>query len=421
MCTTFLAFKIVDYLKKEKVQFLDYPYLIRFNPNIPWKTRGNGAIAIKIKTFNPGKIKKQIINFVKKYSRPQDGANPGLVFYEAEKIPKHFKEFSELALWRLIRRKSATEFVSKNHLECFYMGNGQGLVGAIGTIGYTFDDHTFELISYRKKTQFGKKREISVQSVRNMQEKTFPETFNSYDEEKGKILIAPHGADPVLYGIRGENANSVIYGASLVKTKEKLDGYMVFKSNQGTGAHLKNKFMNSDLKPYTSGTIIGQISKKPVVIRGAHTTFFITKDGHKVRCAIYEPTGLSKIASKLIVGDLVRVGGGIRKASKNHQRILNVEFLEILRLEKNLKLVNPLCHKCHKRMKSKGRNQGFECIRCGDKSSRKKIQYIPRNLEKRLYLPVLSAHRHLTRPMQRVGKKNKQTQFNDTLKWFQVF
>jgi len=286
---------------------------------------------------------------------------------------------------------------------------------------WCYQNHTFELISYRKKTQFGKKREISVQSVRNMQEKTFPETFNSYDEEKGKILIAPHGADPVLYGIRGENANSVIYGASLVRTKEKLDGYMVFKSNQGTGAHLKNKFMNSDLKPYTSGTIIGQISKKPVVIRGAHTTFFITKDGHKVRCAIYEPTGLSKIASKLIVGDLVRVGGGIRKASKNHQRILNVEFLEILRLEKNLKLVNPLCHKCHKRMKSKGRNQGFECIRCGDKSSRKKIQYIPRNLEKRLYLPVLSAHRHLTRPMQRVGKKNKQTQFNDTLKWFQVF
>ena len=61
MCTTFLAYKIVDYLKKEKVTFLDYPKLIRFNPNIPWKTRGNGAVGLKIKTENPQKIKKKII------------------------------------------------------------------------------------------------------------------------------------------------------------------------------------------------------------------------------------------------------------------------------------------------------------------------------------------------------------------------
>ena len=57
MCTTFLAFKIVNSLKKEMVEFLDYPYLIRFNPNIPWKTRGNGAVALSIKTKNPQKIK----------------------------------------------------------------------------------------------------------------------------------------------------------------------------------------------------------------------------------------------------------------------------------------------------------------------------------------------------------------------------
>ena len=50
MCTTFLAYKIVEYLKKEHTEFLDYPYLIRFNPNIPWKTRGNGAVAIDRKS-----------------------------------------------------------------------------------------------------------------------------------------------------------------------------------------------------------------------------------------------------------------------------------------------------------------------------------------------------------------------------------
>ena len=34
MCTTFLAYKMVNYLKKESVEFLDYPDLSRFNPNI---------------------------------------------------------------------------------------------------------------------------------------------------------------------------------------------------------------------------------------------------------------------------------------------------------------------------------------------------------------------------------------------------
>ena len=60
MCTTFLAYKIVDLLQKQKTEFLDFPKLIRFNPNIPWKTRGNGAVSLKIKTRNPSKIKNQI-------------------------------------------------------------------------------------------------------------------------------------------------------------------------------------------------------------------------------------------------------------------------------------------------------------------------------------------------------------------------
>ena len=42
MCTTFLAYVIVDGLLARGAAFLDYPRLVRLNPNIPWKTRGNG-------------------------------------------------------------------------------------------------------------------------------------------------------------------------------------------------------------------------------------------------------------------------------------------------------------------------------------------------------------------------------------------
>lgn len=420
MCTTFLAYKIVEYLKKEHVKFLDYPYLIRFNPNIPWKTRGNGAVAIKIKTEKPETIKKYIIEFIQKYSSIAEGANPGLVFYQQEKIPEHFSKFGQLALCQLINRTKAKKFALENGVESFYLGNGQGLVGAIGAIGYSFDDHTFEFISYRDESNFGKKREIYKDSVRKMQNLTRSRTFNSFDEEKNRVLIAPHGPDPVLFGVRGEDIHSVLKGASLVRSAEKFAGYMVFRSNQGTGAHLKNELDISNLKPFSSGTTAGKISDAPKIEIGGHVIFSITKDGQKILCAVYKPTGMTQIASKLIKGDLVKIGGGIRKASKNHKRILNVELLKVLELERNLKTVNPLCRDCNKRMKSKGKNQGFECVKCGNTSKHKLLEEIPREIERRLYVPIMSAHRHLTRPLQRIGKSNKKIEFYDSEKWFHV-
>ena len=50
MCTTFLSTLIVDLLIKHSVRFLDFPKLIRLNPNIPYKTRGNGAVSISFIT-----------------------------------------------------------------------------------------------------------------------------------------------------------------------------------------------------------------------------------------------------------------------------------------------------------------------------------------------------------------------------------
>lgn len=418
MCTTFLAYKIVEYLKKEKVKFLDYPYLIRFNPNVPWKTRGNGAVALKIKTRNPQLIKRNIVKYVKKYSAVKDGANPGLVFYEHKDLPESFAKFGKMALDSLISRNEAKKFVQDNELETYHLGNGQGLIGAIGAIGYDFRDHTFELISYRRKVHLGTKREIFKDSVKKMQQLTFPRTFNSFDELKNRILIAPHGPDPVFFGVRGEDPDAVINGASLVKSKEKLDGYMVFRSNQGTGDHLQNELDIQNLKSFSSGYLVGKITEKPHTILGGHVFFSIYKNGITVKCAVYKPTKLTTIAEKLVKGDLVKIGGGIRKSSKKHKQVLNVEFLEILDLEKDVVLVNPPCMKCKKRMKSKGKNQGYQCPRCGDTRFAKVEQEIPRQIKKQFYLPVSSAHRHLTRPLQRIDKFNSKIEFNDSKKWF---
>jgi len=421
MCTTFLAYKIVDLLHKQKTEFLDFPRLIRFNPNIPWKTRGNGAVSIKIKTKNPSKVKNQIKNLVSKYSDTKNGANPGLVFYESDLIPSEFVKFSNLALWQLINRNNAKKFAKKNNLEIYYQGNGQGLVGAIGAIGYDFHDHTLELLSYRKKPKFGKERKISAKSVKIMQEKTSPNTFNSFDTKKERILITPHGPDPVFYGVRGENVDSLLYATTILKSDEKLDGYMIFKSNQGTGDHLKNELNFKNMKPYASGKITGIVSNIPKIVKGGHVFFKIISKNHEFWCAVYKPTGISVIASNLIKGDKICVGGGVRKASKNFPRIINLEFFDVLALEKNVSLSNPNCKKCNKKMKSKGQNQGFQCTRCGKKASKKISVEISRKIKKQLYLPKISAHRHLTRPLQRIGTINKATKFDKSLSWFYVY
>jgi len=418
MCTTFLAYKVVEYLKKEKVKFIDYPYLIRFNPNVPWKTRGNGAVALKIKTQKPKLIKKNIIKYIKKYSAVNDGANPGLVFYEHKEIPEDFAKFGKMALYRLVGRNEVKKFIQNNGIETYHLGNGQGLIGAIGAIGYDFRDHTFELISYRDKENLGKKREILKDSVKKMQQLTFPKTFNSFDESKNRVLIAPHGPDPVLFGVRGEDPDAVIKGASLVKSNEKFCGYMVFRSNQGTGDHLQNELDVENLKPFSSGYVTGKISKKPQTVLGGHVFFSISKNGITVKCAVYKPTKLAAIAEKMMEGDLVKIGGGVRKSSKKHKQVLNVEFLEILDLKKHVVMVNPICKRCDKHMKSKGKNQGYQCSKCGNTSMIKIRQEIPRQIKKQFYLPVVSAHRHLTRPMQRIGKINTKMEFNNSKRWF---
>ena len=68
-------------------------------------------------------------------------------------------------------------------------------------------------------------------------------------------------------------------------------------------------------------------------------------------------------------------------------------------------------------MKSKGQNQGFQCVKCGNRKSKKVPMEIRRDLKTKLYLPTNSAHRHLTRPPERIGRTN-QINFDDKKPWF---
>ncbi len=46
-CTTYIAALLAEELEKLGAKFIDFPNLVRLNPNVPWKTRGNGALCLR--------------------------------------------------------------------------------------------------------------------------------------------------------------------------------------------------------------------------------------------------------------------------------------------------------------------------------------------------------------------------------------
>src|SRR4030042_6508082 len=104
-CTTYVTALLVDKLEKLNVKFLDYPNLIRLNPNVPWKTRGNGALCIRIEYHEDieDQIKEATISLVEEYADLDfKGTDPGIVFFKKAKIPKEAKTFAEKAITGIV-------------------------------------------------------------------------------------------------------------------------------------------------------------------------------------------------------------------------------------------------------------------------------------------------------------------------------
>ena len=406
-CTTHLAFKIVEHLKKKEGTYLvDHPLLIRLNPNIPWKTRGNGAVCLRLKVQDVGRVVDYIRQTVEEGSAIGSGANPGIAFLESDNIPAKLREFSALAICDIMSKQMSEKVAKAVGVRYFTFGNGQGLVGSLGAMGCMLNsDHTFELIAYRKQKNCGRPRIVDKQRVIKFSIDTYPNTFNNYDQNHERVLIAPHGPDPVFFGIRGESPNVVESALFVLQPEEELDGWMIFRSNQGTNMHLQNEIRIAKAKAYAAGYIRCEVSSRPSTMEGGHVFFTVKQDGIEMPAAVYEPTGLTNIAAKLEAGDVIEIGVGIRKGTTKHPKILNIEYLLVLKLAPVYEILNPVCKMCGKRMKSEGKNKGYQCDRCKYKevNTRKIVLPQERRIGRGLYIPTPKAHRHLTKPLQRYG------------------
>ncbi|MEM2105829.1 MAG: tRNA(Ile)(2)-agmatinylcytidine synthase [Candidatus Bathyarchaeia archaeon] len=409
-CTTYVAAVLVEKLQRMGVDFIDYPNLIRLNPNVPWKTRGNGALCLRIR-YNENveeRIKETVIGAVEELADMHfRGTDPGIVFFKATKIPAAVKAFAKNTITGVVTLKDALRLIKRFGAEALGYNSGRGIIGSLAAVGETLDgDHTYEVLAYRVPENYGSKRMVDEESIFEMDKATAPYTFNNVDLEKRRVIITPRGPDPILFGIRGETPEIVKKAFSMVKPLEPVERWVIFRTNQGTDAHLKRVKSLCEVKPYNPVIARGVVSANPKIVPRRHVIFPIKDETAQVDCAAYEPTGaLRKIARELLVGDVVKVYGGVRPPSRNRPLTINLEKMHILKLAPKTVLRNPPCPKCGKRLKSMGKNKGFRCESCGSRyANLKKIELkIKRDLKKGLYITSTRSQRHLTKPAVRYG------------------
>ena len=416
-CTTYITALLVEKLERLSVRFLDYPSLVRLNPNVPWKTRGNGALCLRLKHASglEGKIKEAAISLVEKHSDLAfKGTNPGIVFFQNEKIPEEIKNFAKNAVTGIVTLKEATRLVKKFEGEALGFKNCRGIIGALGAVGGTLEeDYTYELIAYRAPENFGSQRKVDGASIFEMDRLTRPYTFNNVDAEKGRVIITPRGPDPILFGIRGETAETVQKAFGLVKPLEPVGRWLIFRSNQGTDAHLTHVAALNQVVLYSSVVAEGVVSWDPRIVPLRHVVFSIKDATGEVDCAAYEPTGaLRKIARQLMVGDSVEVYGAVRKPSAGRRLTINLEKIRVLSVAPRFMLENPVCLDCGRRLESMGKGQGFRCKKCGRRfAEARKVQVeVERELKPGLYVTSTRSQRHLTKPLKRYGLEKHGTE-----------
>ncbi len=415
-CTTDLASEIAINWSKRGVKFIDYPNLVRLNPAIPWKTRGNGALSLRVLAESYELAKEmcsEVISiaesYVAEFAHPK--RSPHVACFIG-RVPGELEAMGERAVKDVVLIDEALSIVEKYLPKIITWSNSsskRGLIGALAAVGNKLTkDHTYELIAYRSRDYWGAPRLIDPVSVFKMDEETRGMTFLNVDREANRVLIAPHGPDPILFGIRGEEPGALIKALNVIETGEPIAKWIIFRTNQATDEHLRRVKNLCEAYAYTGVIALGKISRSPRTIAGGHVILAIADECGEIDVAAYEPTGsFRSIVKELRPGDVVEVYGVVRPPSSTHGRTINLEKIRIIKLSEAVKYLNPVCPKCGRRMTSSGRGKGFKCAHCGYKDpAASKIAVVEkRSVAEGWHQPPPRAFKHLMKPLERFGRE----------------
>jgi tRNA(Ile2)-agmatinylcytidine synthase len=392
LCTTYLAAVMMERLERVG-EIKGFPRLIRLNPCVRFKTRGNAAIAFELDTTKPDQARKLALQTFYEFSDLSgEKTNPGLVV--AEKISQAMKKFYSKAVTDILSISEARAILEKEDIWHCGLKNGRGLIGALAALGADMDDFTYELIVYRQRSRWNEPRQIDYQSVWEADALTYPKTWDTVDHHNKKIVFAPHSGDPVLFGIRGSDIEAIQQAFKIIKS-EPWELKVLYKTNQGTDAHITERKI-SEVIDDRSYRLRGIVANKPQVIEGGHV-FFSIQNGSSIECSAFEPTkNFRNIVRKLMPGDFVEVYGAVRDGT------LNLEKIQVLSLVEQELFLAPLCLSCGRRMESAGKNQCYRCRRCKTRSETRDHKILPRDLNIGFYEVPPCARRHLSKPLVRI-------------------
>ena len=125
-CTTHLGFRVVAGLLDRGCTFRTYPRLVRLNPNIPFKTRGNAAVCLEFETEDPDGAFEVVEATVRKLSDVENGANSGLVFLGRSLDPDLFRQVYLSAVSGLVELQENPEVLGREEDSPRHAGERDG-------------------------------------------------------------------------------------------------------------------------------------------------------------------------------------------------------------------------------------------------------------------------------------------------------
>jgi tRNA(Ile2)-agmatinylcytidine synthase len=387
MCTTYLGALLARKLIKMHMPVREVR-LLRLNPNVIYKTRGNAAICLEV-NGDKERVFETACGMVSELAHfSNENTNPGVVVVETSPGPDFY--------WKAVKDYCTIDEAVKvlDAAGARYKGfkNGRGLIGATAAVCSVFPDMTYEYLTYRKSDNFGTPRNVSRESLLDAETSTYPHTWDTFDIENDTVVCVPHTPDPVLFGIRGESPSWVAFARMLVNS-EPTGIEQIFITNQGTDAHLIEGGI-SDLSEGLSYRVSGTVCSRAETGRGGHVSIEIGEGDKTARCMAYEPTkGFRNVLRRLWPGDEVMVTGSYKNGS------INLEKLCIIALSKAITRHPPMCPACGTRMTSAGSNQGYKCRKCRAREKSPQITIHERTVAPGWYEVPPVARRHLAKPL----------------------
>lgn len=387
MCTTYLAAVLSRRLGRAGVRVLE-ARLVRLNPNVPEKTRGNAAICIVAEGSLRVAFHLACETVEELAEMSHEGTHPGVV--ACERVPP--SDFYLQAVRGFCTLDEARALLSEWGALFKGYKSGRGLIGAAAAVSSHFDDFTYELLAYRRTARFGTPRSVDRESLFAADSVTFPHTWDTVDRENDIVVCVPHTPDPVLFGIRGERPGWLALARERV-ISEAPACEQIFVTNQGTDAHIVPGQIGC-LEEGHSYLVGGTVLSPPRTARGGHVCLTLADGDLTLPCMAYEPTrGFRDVVRSLCPGDRVRVAGSYKRGS------LNLEKIEVVSAPPLRLMRPPICERCGKRMTSAGTKKGYKCRRCGGRKDAPEEVIQPRPVSPGWYEVPPSARRHLARPL----------------------